>query len=152
MVSQTNRIERQVLIRAPLARVWRALTGIREFCKWFSAETESPEFQPGARVNLISTYEGSCYKEEFFIEIVAIVPERSFSWRWHPGVKLPGEDLSQEPMTLVEFRLEEAEGGTLVTVTESGFDRLFANRISRVFGENQAGWKTQMAALERYLA
>jgi len=146
-----NRIERKTLIRAPRSRVWRALTGIQEFCKWFRAETAEAAFQPGARVRLVSTHEG--YENVgFFVDIVEMVPEQRFSWRWHPGVKLPGEDLSAEPMTLVEFVLEDAEGGTLVTVTESGFDQLFADRQSRVFKENDDGWQYQMAALDRYFS
>jgi uncharacterized protein YndB with AHSA1/START domain len=152
VASQLNRIERTTLIRAPRSRVWSALTGVREFCQWFRAETAAPDFQPGARVRLISTHPGPCEKAEFFVDIVEMVPEQRFSWRWHPGAPVPGEDLSDEPMTLVEFVLEDAEGGTRVTVTESGFDRIFANRQSRVFKENEGGWQYQMAALERYLS
>jgi uncharacterized protein YndB with AHSA1/START domain len=152
--SPLSKIERSVPIRAPRSRVWSALADIRHFCQWFRAEPADPGavFQPGAHVRLISTYEGPCYKEEFFVDIVDMVPERTLSWRWHPGVKMPGEDLSEEPMTLVEFRLEDTAGATLVTVTESGFERLFANRRARVFEENEGGWKSQMASLERYFS
>jgi uncharacterized protein YndB with AHSA1/START domain len=88
---------------------------------------------------------------EFSVDIVELVPETTFSWRWHPGVKLPEEDLAQEPKTLVTFQLEEADGGTTVTVTETGFDQLFASRRARVFAENDEGWKIQSEALARYL-
>jgi uncharacterized protein YndB with AHSA1/START domain len=147
---ELKEIERKTLIRAPRFRVWRALTDIREFCEWFCAETAEPGFRPGAHVRLVSTHEGPYYKEAFFVDIVEMVPERVFSWRWRPGVKLPDADVSNEPMTLVEFHLEDADGGTLVTVAESGFDQLFAGRRARVFKENDAGWQIQMAALERY--
>ena len=50
------------------------------------------------------------------------------------------------------FALEDAERGTLVTVTESGFEQLFPSRITKVFGMNEAGWKHQMEALERYFS
>ncbi|MGA2194937.1 MAG: SRPBCC family protein [Bryobacteraceae bacterium] len=145
-----NQIERKTLIRAPRSRVWHAITDIRQFCKWFSTETTEAAFRPGASVRLISTHPGPYYKMEFFVDIVEMAAEHTFSWRWHPANVIPGEDLSREPMTLVVFRLEEAEGGTLVTVTESGFDQLFPSRIAMVLGENEAGWKYQMAALERY--
>ena len=152
ITSQLNKIERKTLIRAPRSRVWRALTTVPEFCKWFSAETGASAFQPGLRVDLVSTYGGrDCYKQAFLMDIVDVVPEHRFSWRWHPGSRKPDEDLSTEPMTLVEFSLEEAEGGTLVTVVETGFERLFADRQSRVFKQNDEGWEIQMAALERYL-
>lgn len=149
---QLNRIERKTLIRAPRSRVWRALTTVPEFCKWFSAQTGAAAFQPGVRVDLVSTYGGdNCEKQEFLMDIVDVVPEHRFSWRWHPGSRKPDEDLSAEPMTLVEFSLEDAEGGTMVTVVETGFERLFADRQSRVFKQNEDGWAFQMASLERYL-
>jgi len=150
--SQLNKIERKTLIRAPRSRVWRALTTVPEFCKWFSAQTRAAAFQPGVRVDLVSTYgSGECDKQTFLMDIVDVVPEHRFSWRWHPGSIKPGEDISAEPMTLVEFSLEDAAGGTLVTVVETGFERLFADRPSRVFKQNEDGWEIQMAALERYL-
>lgn len=145
-----NQIQRSTFIRAPRSRVWRALTDISEFCRWFSAETDDPAFLPGVHIRLRSTYPGPYYGMQFSVDVAEIVPEQTFSWRWHPGVKLADEDLSQEPATLVTFRLEDAEGGTLVTVTETGFDQLFASRRERVFEENDSGWKTQMAALERH--
>jgi len=150
--SQMNHIERKTLIRAPRSRVWQAITDIRQFCQWFSTESAEPAFRPGAHVLLISTYPGPYYGKEFFVDIVEMVAEHTFSWRWHPASVLTGEDLSGEPMTLVVFRLEDAEGGTLVTVTESGFDQLFPSRIAQVFGANEAGWKHQMAALERHFS
>lgn len=151
-MSETNRIQRSTVVRASRPRVWRALTDIAEFCQWFSAETEEPAFLPGARIRMRSTYPGPYYKMEFSLNIVDLVPERSFSWRWHPGAKSAGEDLSNEPMTLVTFTLEDADGGTRVTVTETGFDQLFASRRARAFGENESGWKIQIPALERYLS
>jgi uncharacterized protein YndB with AHSA1/START domain len=145
-------IQRSVVIRAPRSRVWKGFAEIGLFGQWFSAEPVDPNasFQPGAYVRLRSTYPGPYKGMEFAVEIVDVKPEECFSWRWQPGVKLPGEDLSSEPKTLVEFRLEEAEDGTRVTVTETGFDQLLASRRDRVYGENESGWKTQMAALERY--
>lgn len=150
--SQLLQIQRSTLIGAPRARVWKALSDIHQFCKWFAAEPVDPAavFQPGAHILAVCTHEGPCYKQQFFMDIVDIVPEQSISWRWQPGVKLPGEDISREPLTLVEFRLESAEGGTRVTITESGFDQLSPHRRSRLFEDNDAGWKYQLGALERY--
>lgn len=147
---QSNQVQRSTFIRAPRSRVWRAITDITEFCRWFSAETDETAFRPGAHIILVSTYPGPHHKVKFSLDVVEMVPEHSFSWRWHPGAPVAGEDLSQEPMTLVTFHLEDAEGGTLVTVTESGFDQLFAARRARAFEDNDGGWKIQMAALARY--
>ena len=88
---------------------------------------------------------------KFTVEVETIEPERLFSWRWHPGAKPAGtvvEDV--EPSTRVEFRLEDAEGGTLVTVVESGFDRLSLARRAKAFEENEKGWEIQLAALDEY--
>ena len=149
-ISQTNQIERKTLIRAPRSRVWRAITDIAEFCRWFSTESADPAFRAGAHIRLISTYPGQFYRKEFAVDIVEMTPEHTFSWRWHPASVVTEENLAAEPMTLVVFRLEDAEGGTLVTVTESGFDQLFPSRIEKVFGMNEAGWKHQMQSLEQY--
>src|ERR1700733_11345043 len=146
--SGLSTVERSTLVHAPRSRVWQALTNIKEFSKWFGVEAEG-EFAPGARMRMISTSES--YKGvEFFVDVVKIEAPEIFSWRWHPGSKQPGEDNSSEPMTLVEFRLTEVEGGTLVTVVESGFDRLSLARRARVFEENSKGWEFQLASLTRY--
>ena len=151
-MSSLNQIQRSTFIRAPRSRVWRALTDIGEFCRWFSAETEEPAFRPGAHIKLRSTHPGPYYKMEFAVDVEEMIPEQTFSWRWHPGTRDPGEDLSGEPPTLVTFTLEEAEGGTRITVTETGFDRLFESRRARVLEQNEGGWKHQMASIERYIS
>jgi uncharacterized protein YndB with AHSA1/START domain len=151
VASDLKKIERKTMIRAPRSRVWRALTDVGEFCVWFHAETSETAFRPGAAVPMLSTYEGPCYRMRFTIHVVEMIPDERFSWRWHPGTNPSGEDLSGEPMTLVEFHLEDAEGGTLVTVIETGFDLLLQHRQARVFGENEGGWLAQMASLEQYL-
>jgi uncharacterized protein YndB with AHSA1/START domain len=130
--------------------VWRAITDIAEFCRWFTVETEDTAFRPGARVTMRTLHPGPYYKMQFWLDIVEMTPEQTFSWRWHPGIKLAAEDISGEPPTLVTFRLEDAGGGTLVTVTETGFDQLFASRRARVYEENEGGWQYQMGSLERY--
>ena len=153
-IAELNRIERKTLMRAPRSRVWRALTTVPEFCQWFSAKTSVTDFVPGVCANLVSTYSGekSCDGQSFIMDIVEMTPEHRFSWRWHPGSAKPDENLSAEPTTLVEFTLEDdEEGGTLVTVVETGFEKLFENRKPRVIRENTEGWEIQMAAFARYL-
>jgi uncharacterized protein YndB with AHSA1/START domain len=146
--SALSTVERSTLVRAPRSRVWQALTNIQEFSKWFCVEAAG-EFTPGARLNMISTHE--CGKgQKFFVDVVKMEAPETFSWRWSPGSKRPGEDTSSEPLTVVEFRLAEVEGGTLVTVTESGFDGLSLARRTRVFEENDKGWQIQLASLTQY--
>ncbi len=146
----TDRIEKQVLLRAPRARVWRAITDYKEFGTWFQCVFHEP-FKPGATIKGRITYPGY---EHLAIEIVVekMEAERLFSYRWHPNVKIePGVDYSKEPTTLVEFTLEEVKGGTLLKLVESGFDRIPIERRAEAFKSNERGWAGQMTAIERYL-
>lgn len=145
----TDRIEKQVLLRAPRARVWRALTDSQEFGTWFQAKFSEP-FRPGAVLKCQITYPG--YEHVSFDMVVETVePESYFTYRWHPHSDKPGVDYTGEPMTLVEFTLEEVEGGTLLKVVESGFDRLPLARRVEAFKSNEGGWAHQMTAIEEYV-
>jgi uncharacterized protein YndB with AHSA1/START domain len=145
----TDRIERKVLLRAPHSRVWRALTDAGEFGAWFQARLNGV-FTPGALVQgnvAIPDYEH--LKIEMTIE--RMDPESLFSFRWHPYPSDPAADYSSEPTTLVEFHLEEVEGGTQLTVVESGFDRIPAARRAEAFRMNDEGWAGQLANIARYV-
>ena len=147
-VEQLSKIEKQVLVRAPRARVWRAITSATEFSQWFRVKTKD-EFRPGARVNLVSTFPG--HKGfEFHFDIDEMVPERKFSWRWHPNAKADDPVADEQP-TLVVFELEDAPGGTLVKVTESGFDHIALERRAKAFESNTRGWELQTESLRKYV-
>jgi uncharacterized protein YndB with AHSA1/START domain len=146
--NEMSRIERSVLIQAPRARVWRALTDLAEFSKWFGVSAEG-RFVPGARLKMTATMEAYA-GTVFYLAVEKMEPMELFSWRWHPGSEQPAAD-SKEPTTLVEFRLADEAGGTRVTVVESGFEAISLARRARVFEENTAGWEYQMASLERYV-
>jgi len=146
----TDRIEKAVLLRAPRTRVWRALTDADEFGAWFRVSLEGP-FAEGTTVRGRITHPG--YEHlgmEMLIE--RMVPERLFSYRWHPYAVDPNVDYAAEPTTLVEFRLEDAGGGTRLTVVESGFDRLPAPRRAEAFRVNDGGWSEQMTNIERHVS
>lgn len=146
----TDRIEKRTILRAPRSRVWRALTDHKEFGTWFRVELDSP-FVPGASVRGRITNPGY---EHISMEIVVdrIDPETYFAYRWHPYAVDPTTDYSSEPMTLVEFRLTDADGGTLLTIVESGFDRLPAGRRDEAFRMNEGGWTAQIGNIERHVA
>ena len=146
----TDRIEKQVVLRAPRARVWRALTNAAEFGEWFGVKLTSP-FAQGAAARGQITYPGY---EHLTLEMIVerIEPEHYFAYRWHPHAVDPKADYSQEPTTLVEFRLEETPGGTLLTITESGFDRIPLARRAEAFRSNDGGWTQQAANIERHVA
>lgn len=148
LTTDLTKIERSILIQAPRARVWRAITSVPEFSQWFQATIEG-EFVPGARVRM-TPFKPCAPDRVVDATIVDVTPEELFSWRWYPGVDRPPEG-SEVPTTLVEFRLAEEDGGTRVTVTETGFEFLGLERRAKAFGENSNGWKEQMQNLERHL-
>jgi uncharacterized protein YndB with AHSA1/START domain len=148
-MTSTDRIEKQVLLRAPRSRVWRALTDAEQFGTWFRAKLETG-FAVGQRAVGKITYPG--YEHLSFEAVVErMEAEHLFAFRWHPYAIDPKVDYSNEPMTLVEFRLEEVEGGTLLTVVESGFDRLPAARRDEAFRMNNQGWMGQTENIRRHV-
>lgn len=146
----TDRIEKRIELKAPVTRVWRALTDYREFGEWFRVKIEGP-FVAGAGSRGHITHPG--YEHlKWEAVMTAIEPERLFSFTWHPYAIDPKMDYSQEPQTLVEFRLEKTTEGTLLTVTESGFDKIPASRRAEAFMRNEGGWAQQIKNIERYVA
>jgi uncharacterized protein YndB with AHSA1/START domain len=149
MTTTLDRIERQVFLKAPRSRVWRALTDAKQFGSWFGVEAEGA-FATGARVRLVVTHpEHKGLSFDMVIE--EMVPEQTFAWRWYPNAIEPNRDYSSEPPTLVVFRLEEAPGGTLLKVVESGFEALPAGRRLEAYRGNEKGWDEQMKNIERYV-
>ena len=147
--TSTDRIEKRVTLQAPRSRVWRALTNAQEFGKWFGAKIEGA-FAEGAATRGNITIKGYEHlKMEMLVE--RIQPERFFSYRWHPYAIDPKVDYSTEPTTLVEFRLEDTDGGTALTIIESGFDKLPASRRAEAFRMNESGWNGQAKNIERYV-
>jgi uncharacterized protein YndB with AHSA1/START domain len=144
-----DRIEKRIELKAPVARVWRALTDYREFGEWFQVKVEGP-FVRGQVSRGHITYPG--YEHLPWEAVVkAMEPERLFSFTWHPYAVDPKMDYSAEPQTLVEFRLEKTAQGTLLVVTESGFDGIPAGRRAEAFLRNDGGWTEQMKNIERYV-
>jgi uncharacterized protein YndB with AHSA1/START domain len=148
--SSTDRIEKQVRLSAPRSRVWRALTDTREFGQWFGVKL-SGAMAPGTKLRGPVTNKG--YEHVIFEATVeTLEPETRFSFRWHPYAVEAGVDYSSEPTTLVLFTLEEVAGGTMLTVVETGFDKIPAARRAKAFEMNTRGWAAQMENIARYLA
>lgn len=150
MNQSTNQIEKQIVLKAPRSRVWRALVDPVEFGAWFGVAMTGPLMAAGQHLSGNITYPGY---EHLVMEIWIdkVEPERHLAWRWHPAAIEAGVDYSAEPTTLVEFFLEEAPGGTLFRVVETGFDQLSLARRAKVFGMNTRGWETQMVSIEKYV-
>lgn len=154
----TDRIEKQALLRAPLDRVWRAVSDSEEFGRWFGVRFDGP-FVEGRAVT--ATITPTTVDEDVAErqrphagtrstwQIVAVEPPRRFAYRWHPCAGEP--DVEEEPTTLVEFTLADTPDGVLLTITESGFDAIPEARRSSAFDANSEGWALQTGLVRRYL-
>ena len=148
MNSSTDRIERSILLKAPRSRVWRALSNAEEFGSWFGAALKGKTFAPGQRVQGQITHPG--YEHLVFDAVIErMEPERLLSFRWPVDADV---GYSKELTTLVVFELKEVEGGTLLSVVESGFDNIPPSRRLEVFRENSKGWNEQMRNIEKHVA
>jgi uncharacterized protein YndB with AHSA1/START domain len=157
----TDRIDKQILLRAPRERVWAAVSDAQAFGIWFGVAFDGP-FVAGKRLTgkIVPTrmdeaiakmqepYTGKAY--DWTVE--RIEPMQRISFRWHPYAIEEGVDYSNEPTTLIEFVLEDAPGGILLKISESGFDHLPLARRAKAFKANDGGWEMQTRLIEKYLA
>ena len=146
----SDRIEKEILLRAPRARVWRALADAEDFGRWFGVALKGQIFAAGQRARGTITHPGY---EHLVLEVLVerVEPERLLSFRWHPYAIDPAIDYSKEPTTLVVFELQEAKGGTLLRVVESGFDKIPASRRAEAYRMNSGGWEAQMKNIEKHI-
>ena len=149
-MNASDRIEKAIDLQAPRSRVWRALTDAREFGAWFGVRLKG-EFVPGQSVKGNITYPGY---EHLTMEVTVerMDDERLFSYRWHPYAIDPKFDYSGEPATLVECCLEDSVDGTKLTVVESGFDQIPAERRDEAYRMNSKGWSSQLENIARHLS
>lgn len=148
-MTSTDRIEKHVILKAPRTRVFRAIADAQQFGAWFRVQLDGP-FVEGQSARGRITYPG--YEHLSFEAVVErIQPESYFAFRWHPYAVDPKADYSAEPMTLVEFRLEDAPGGTSLRIVESGFDQIPLGRRAEAFRMNEGGWSEQCNNIERYV-
>ena len=156
----TDRIEKTVVLRAPLDRVWHAISDAKEFGTWFGMAFDGP-FAEGARVTgriAPTTVDPEVAKRQqphvgkpFDFSVDRIEPPRRISFRWHPFAIKPGVDYSHEPMTLIVFELKEVTEGVRLTITESGFDRIPLERRAEAFKANEVGWELQAQLVKKYV-
>ena len=145
----SDRIEKRIELKAPVSRVWRAITDFREFGEWFHVKLDGP-FVVGQVSRGQITYPG--YEHiKWEATVQAMEPERLFSYTWHPYSIDPAVDYSTEPTTLVEFRLEPKDGGTVVCLTESGFDAIPKHRRFEAFRKHDEGWTEQMTNIQEHV-
>ena len=144
-----DQIEKRIELKAPVSRVWRAITDHREFGQWFGVKLEGP-FVPGRVTNGKMTNPKYDHVK-WEANVKELQPERLFSFTWHPYPMDPKVDYSKETPTLVEFRLEKIPTGTLLVVTESGFDKIPAHRRDEAFRMDEGGWTAQIKNIDRHV-
>ena len=161
MTASTDRIEKTVLLKAPLERVWKAISEARQFGTWFGMKLDG-EFVAGQRIKgrisptkvdaevakMQEPWDGAAC--DLLVETVD--PMRRFSFRWHPYAVDESREFAAQPSTLVTFELEVVPEGTRLTITESGFDQLPAERRAKAFADNSEGWRIQTTLIGKYLA
>ena len=144
----SDSIEKKVSLDAPRTRVWRALTDHQEFSAWFGVKMTAP-FKPGTEATGTMTYKGESITMRMWID--RIEPEVFFSFHWHPFGIDKTVDYSKEPKTLVSFTLADAPGGTLLTIRETGFDKIPESRRAIAFEMNSRGWTGQAENIRKYV-
>lgn len=146
-----NTIRKTITINAPVEKVWAAIGDPAEFGKWFGVDASGQQFEPGKVVAMKITDPPEYAGTEFTVSVVDVVPPRLLSFRWHPGEPEPGQNLEDEPTTLIEFALEPEGAGTRLTVTESGFEAIPAGRRAAAFRSNEEGWSIQVQRVRDYV-
>lgn len=166
----SDRIEKQIQVNAPVARVWRALTDAREFTQWFGVNLDTafrlgevvrchfdaidPKAIAAAQVKLglaPAPIKPPSQTPQVFCVVEAMQRGRRFAFRWTPFGIDAAADPEHEAMTLVEFTLTAKDEGTLLTIVESGFDRIPEHRRDRAYRMNDAGWAAQAENVKRHV-
>ncbi|MBX3206184.1 MAG: SRPBCC family protein [Labilithrix sp.] len=153
-----DRIEKTVVLKAPRAKVWKAISDSQAFGTWFGMTIEGPFVEGQTVKGAIAKTQvdpAVAKKQEPYVGlkceliIVRVEPEKRFAFRWHPGADPDtGPDA---PTTLVTFDLEEVAGGTRLSIVESGFEGLPLERRANAFAENEGGWELQLTLIAKYL-
>ncbi len=156
-----DKIVKSIVLKASQSRVWKAISNAEAFGAWFGVAFDGP-FVPYTRMTgkivptqvdpVVAKMQEPHTGTKFDFTIERIEPERFLSFRWHPFAIDPNVDYSQEPSTLITFELEAVEGGTHLTITEAGFDKIPLRRRAEAFRANEGGWEHQMKLIEKYLA
>lgn len=149
-MTSTDRFEKQIVLDSPRSRVWRAVTDAKEFGEWFGVALTSAFTVGGATSGNIAMKGYEHLVVTFLVD--RIEPQHYFAFRWHPDATDVTMDYSKEPMTLVEFKLADVDGGTELTIIESGFDAIPESRRAKAFASNGSGWEGQTRRIAAYLA
>lgn len=134
-------VTRTLHINAHRSAVWAALTEAELLAEWFGDRAE---------LDLHIGGEGSMSWDQYGTSrlIVEEIDEpNTFAFRWPHGM---GQDPFVDPTTLVRFTLADAEGGTDLTVVETGWE-VFGDDAETFMQENVGGWQSELDELQAFL-
>jgi uncharacterized protein YndB with AHSA1/START domain len=136
-----DRIERTVHVDRPQQQVWAAITTAEGLGAWFGDSAEI-DLRVGGSAKLTWSSGDSAQ-----LRIERLEPQSVFGYTW--GISgLPDHDLRR---TYVEFTLAPSDGGTDITVIESGFAQLEPDAYAKAFEDNTGGWAHELGELVTYL-
>jgi uncharacterized protein YndB with AHSA1/START domain len=137
-----DRVEREILIDAPLDVVWSVVTEPEHVSRWFS-ESATMDLRPGGEVILFWEAHGSEYWR-----VEEVDPPHFVSFRWRRA------ELQEDNSTLVEFSLIEEGEGTRLRVVESGFGELHGSdeENAKDAEEHRRGWELELGQLQEYIS
>ncbi|MFC5821302.1 SRPBCC domain-containing protein [Nonomuraea harbinensis] len=138
----SDAIERVLVLRHPVERVWAALTTAEGLSRWFGSVAEI-DLRPGGR----AFFRWDDLGDESVATIVVVDPPRRFAFRW----AIEGLPEDDAPRTLVDFTLEPIPDGTRLRLVESGFAQAAADVARAAHQANSQGWDAELADLETYL-
>jgi len=136
-----DRIERTRILTRPPIEVWPALTTAAGLSAWFG-ERATIDLRPGGEASM--TFSGGM-TVEMRVERVEEPSVFAYTWRLPD---LPDDDARR---TYVEFTLEPAGTGTLLTVTETGFAQLPVDSRRQTYQSHGDGWSRELAELVEHL-
>jgi uncharacterized protein YndB with AHSA1/START domain len=134
-----DEVRKELTTAARRERVWQALTDADQIVRWFSDKAVKVDLRPGGSIRF--EWEGGEYDDA---TIDTVEEPTRFAFEWH------GAGFA-EPSTLVEFTLEEVEGGTRVVVVERGFSKVGAEKRETAWKDNDGGWTKELGELKEYL-
>ncbi len=143
------KIERRVEINAPIAKVWEVIIDHKKFGEWFRCKLDQP-FKEGEVSTGMMTFPGAEHVK-WNAKVIKIESERCLEFSWPPYIEDETVDLSNEPWLNCRFELESIPGGTLLTITESGFDKLSPVIRDDARRGNEQGWEIQAGHILEYV-
>ncbi|MCI0712777.1 MAG: SRPBCC domain-containing protein [Chloroflexi bacterium] len=138
---QTLTVKRTIWINAPRERVWQAITDANQIMKWWGGgdHWEIDELKVGGTIKFGDP-------ADLMLATIAVLdPPREFRLRWPPQEQYHNLEM------FTTYVLETENGGTRVTVSETGFEGLPADVRQKRYESTMSGYESVLAGLKKYI-